>query len=290
MLWYILPRISSCCHCVANRSDYRSQASFRESKNIVEVQAVDVATDSESDGSSDSSGHDPLAIVAGSSTERVWVHKEQQTREPQPVKGRHAGFYALTSSIAPWVVEALARYKPSEEVLALTKPFAADFHKVFEEERASSQGLHDIDAMELMYQCTLELDAAFMLAADKTDDPVDFSASAHLHASRAGGDDHFIIWGKLLTGLDCDPPIVVILPFYLMLCQSFSFEPVCHREDFVYAALTGVDWVSDSLANLLLCRPQLLLEALALRRVIKGWVSSPESKHFLRLQHHMRRP
>ena len=136
----------------------------------------------------------------------------------------------------------MASYEPTSEVLELVKPFATEFHDVLERERASSTGLHDLDAIERTYQCTLEVGAALILAADATDDPVDLSLQ--LHASRAGGDDHFSPWGRLLTGLECDPPIIVQFPFYLMMCQSFTFEPTGHREDYVYSAMTGVDWVS----------------------------------------------
>jgi hypothetical protein len=77
-----------------------------------------------------------------------------------------------------------------------------------------------------------------------------------LHASQAGGDDHFSPWGHLLTGLECDPPIIVQFPFYLFMCQSFTLEPNHLREDYVYTALTGVDWVrTDPPCNLI---PQLL--------------------------------
>ena len=71
-----------------------------------------------------------------------------------------------------------------------------------------------------------------------------------LHASQAGGDDHFTPWGDLLTNLECDPPIIVQFPFYLLMCQSFTLEPIHLREDYVYTALTGVDWVSRTDAYL----------------------------------------
>jgi hypothetical protein len=44
--------------------------------------------------------------------------------------------------------------------------------------------------------------------------------------------------------LECDPPIIVQYPSYLLMCQSFTFEPNWHKEDYVYTALMGVDWVS----------------------------------------------
>lgn len=177
-------------------------------------------------------------------------HQAEAGPPPQPAPGRHIGRYALTTEVAPWVKKAIEVYRPSEEVLELVKPFATAFHEVVNKERESSRGLHDLDAIELTYQCTLEVSAAMLLAADATDDPVDLELS--IHASRAGGDDHFRSWGKFLTDLDCDPPIIAQFPFYLLLCQSFTFEPNWYREDYVYSALTGVDWVS----NLhLLCSP-----------------------------------
>jgi hypothetical protein len=179
-----------------------------------------------------------------SSYGRVWLKSEFRTRPPQPASGRHIGTYALTSEIAPWVKAALGGYKPTEEVLELVEPFAAKFHDLFEKERESSSAWHDLNAVELTYQYTLEVGAAIILAADRTDDPVDLSIQ--LHASRAGGDDHFMSWGRLLTGLECDPPIIVQFPFYLMMCQSFTLEPTSHREDYVYSAMTGVDWVGNS--------------------------------------------
>lgn len=140
-------------------------------------------------------------------------------------------------------MEAIANWHPIREVLDLVAPFAAELHDVCEKERSSSTGLHDIDAIELTYQFTVEVGAAILLAADATNDPVDLSLHTQLHTSAAGGDGHFAPWGKLLTGLECDPPIIVQFPFYLMMCQSFTFEPLGYREDYIYSALTGVDWV-----------------------------------------------
>lgn len=165
------------------------------------------------------------------------------SRLPQPVIGRCIGTYALTSRVSSWVEDALRNYQPSNEVLQLVRPFAMQFHNVIEDERKSSSGLHDINVIELTYQYTLEIGAAILLAADKADDPVDLTL--HLHPSRAGMDDHLIIWGRLLTGLECDPPIIAQFPLYLMMCQAFTFEPDLNssREDYVYSTLTGVDWV-----------------------------------------------
>lgn len=213
---------------------------MKGSKICFQTQASETAKDS------DSRGHNHgTTSLAQSTPERIWLQGGLPTRDPQPTRERHIGVYALTTKIAPWVREAIAKYKPTDDVLALVAPFAAEFHSAVEEERALSSGLHDLDAIELTYQCTLEIGAAVLLAASGTDDPIDLSIGAQLHASRAGGDDHFTSWGRLLTGLDCDPPIIVQFPFYLMMCQSFSFEPTGHREDYVYSALTGIDWVGS---------------------------------------------
>lgn len=150
----------------------------------------------------------------------------------------------MTTEVAPWVKKALTSYQPSNEVLELVKPFATEFHEMITNEKKLSAGLHDIEAIELTYQCTLEICAAILLAADVTDDPANLDLQ--LHASRAGGDDHLKSWGRLLTSLECDPPIIVQFPFYLLMCQSFTFEPNWHKEDYIYSSLTGVDWVSLS--------------------------------------------
>ena len=92
----------------------------------------------------------------------------------------------------------------------------------------------------ILYRCTLWAAAALLLAADKTVDPVNIQSD--LHSSVAGGDEHFTSWGNMLTGLDCQPPIIAMFPIYLMMCQAFTFEKFADREDYAYAALTGVDW------------------------------------------------
>ncbi|KAH8198639.1 hypothetical protein TruAng_007180 [Truncatella angustata] len=208
---------------------------LKASRVDVDLQAHDNCKDSVASGQH---GGDKQSF---SSNGRVWIESGIESPPPKPTSGRHIGTFALTTEVAPWVKEALASYQPTDEVLALVNPFAAEYHGLFEEERRSSFGLHDIDAIELTYQCALEVGAAILLAADVTDDPV--SLSVQLHASKAGGDDHLSSWGKLLTGLECDPPIIAQFPFYLLMCQSFTFEPTCHREDYVYSAMTGVDWI-----------------------------------------------
>jgi hypothetical protein len=81
-------------------------------------------------------------------------------------------------------MNALSAYKPSATVLELVKPFAQQYHDSIERERAMTIRLHDLDAIELTYQCTLEIFAAILLAADKTDGPVQLNPK--LHASQAG--------------------------------------------------------------------------------------------------------
>lgn len=174
-------------------------------------------------------------------SQRVWLRSELASRSPQLTTGRHIGTYALTTSIAPWVKKALTNYRPTAEVLELVRPFASKLHSLLDGERESSSGLHDLDAIEMSYQHSLEIGAAILLGADTTDNPANLSIQ--LHTSRAGGDDHLLPWGRLLTGLECDPPIIAEFPLYLLMCQSFTFEPTVNREDYVYAALTGVDWV-----------------------------------------------
>ena len=173
---------------------------------------------------------------------RVWRENGQEPRPPQPGKWRHIGRYALTTEVAPWVKNAMVSYHPSREVLELVEPFAAEFHALVTKEKESSSGLHDLDTLELVFQSTLEVGAAIILAASSTEDPV--SLTDYLHTSRAGGDNHFVSWGRLITGLECDPPIIVQFPFYLLMCRSFTLDPIDGKEDYVYSALTAVDWVS----------------------------------------------
>ncbi len=95
--------------------------------------------------------------------------------------------------------------------------------------------------VELTYQVSLEVGAEILMAATDNGDAVD--QEIEYHSSRAARDEHLSPWGKLLTGLECDPPIISQFPLYLMMCQSFTFEADSSRENYVYSALTGVDWV-----------------------------------------------
>lgn len=143
--------------------------------------------------------------------------------------------------MAPWVKSAFVAFDLPEQVRELVEPFTDDLHAFLEKERNQSTGLHDLDALELAYQYSLEVGAALLLAGDATKNPVD--RNLQLHATQADGGDHFASWGRLLTGLECDPPIIGIFPFFLLLSQAFTLEPNPLREDYIYAALTGVDWV-----------------------------------------------
>ncbi|KAJ6443744.1 Major facilitator superfamily transporter [Purpureocillium lavendulum] len=192
------------------------------------------------DGSCERPDDGEKASSAGTIT-RPWSTTEYD-REPAeiPSSGRNLGSYPLTSELSPWVRTAITKYVPDEQTTQLVQPFAARFHDLIEKERQSGSGLHDLDLIELSYQLTLEVGTALLLAADKTDCPVDIQNE--YHSSKAANDEHFIAWGKLLTGLDCDPPIIVLFPFYLMMCQAFTLEPNTQQADYVYSALTGVDW------------------------------------------------
>lgn len=170
--------------------------------------------------------------------------KEGQHRHTHSKEDSSIESYAATIVLSSWVENALDKYQPREEVSQLVKPFATDHHDFANHERKCNCGLHHVDPIKRTYQYALQIGAAILLAADKTDDPVDLAL--HLHPSRAGLDDHLSTWGTLLTGLECDPPIIAQLPLYLLMCQAFSFEPTSHsaRDDFVFSALTSVDWVS----------------------------------------------
>ncbi|KAI0973095.1 hypothetical protein F4678DRAFT_478305 [Xylaria arbuscula] len=162
--------------------------------------------------------------------QRTWLRSEVNTRSPQLISGRRIGNYAITIKIAPWLEKVFESYQPTTAVLELVHPFASKLHDVLEKERDMSSGWHDLDAIEMAYQYTLEIATAIILAANATNRPVDLSIK--LHASWAGGDDHLVSWGRLLTGLECDPPIILQFPFYLLLCQSFTLEPTARREDY----------------------------------------------------------
>jgi hypothetical protein len=181
----------------------------------------------------------------GTVSDRTWAVKQCEQRAPLKMSeapGRHTGgHYPLTSNLSSWVYRTMYDFQPDQPVLKFAQPFAAELHAAVDKERKASSGLHDLDMVEFTYQVTLEVGAAVLLAADSTEDPVELQDE--FHSSRAGSDDHFPSWGRLLTGLECDPPIIIMFPVYLMMCQAFTFQPDSTQADYVYSALTGIDWI-----------------------------------------------
>jgi hypothetical protein len=173
---------------------------------------------------------------------RIRIVHEHLNRPPVKVDetNRNIGKYPLTSDLSPWVHELMLNHQPDESVLEFVKPFSAQFHAAIDKERIFSSGLHNLDLVEFTYRVTLEVGAEILLAADATDDPIELQRG--LHTSAAASDDQFYSWGRLLMGLECDPPIIGMFPVYLMMCQAFTSEPNPTRTDYVYAALTGTDW------------------------------------------------
>ncbi|KAF3904433.1 hypothetical protein ABW21_db0208213 [Orbilia brochopaga] len=153
---------------------------------------------------------------------------------------RNIGVYPLTSPLNEWAKKCIENYHPDKATSELVGRYSKVLFEAVDKERATASGLHDIDLVEVKYRVTLEAAAAILLAADATEDPIELVPE--LHSSQAGADDQFTPWGLLLTGLDCQPPIIALFPFYLMMCQAFTFKPSPAKEDYVYAALTGVDW------------------------------------------------
>ncbi|KAG6004628.1 hypothetical protein E4U21_000904 [Claviceps maximensis] len=177
---------------------------------------------------------------------RDWANNDQRTRPPQlsATLRRQLGEYPLTSAMASWVCEAFANYEPLQAALELVRPFSAELHDVFIKEHAASTGWHDLRMIELTYQVTLEVGGEILIAATANGHAV--RTRAEFHSSRAARDDHFSPWGKLLTGLVCDPPIISQFPFYLMMCEAYGFEKESSQEDYVYSALTGMDWIKGN--------------------------------------------
>ena len=135
--------------------------------------------------------------------------------------------------------DSFRNYKPSEDAEILSQPFSDELHEFFERERAVSTGHHDLDLLELVHQVTLEVGAEILIAASK-----DNISITHMPIhSRGSLDEHLSPWGKLLTGLECDPPAISQIPFFLLLCQSFSLEAYSAQENYVYAALIAIDWM-----------------------------------------------
>ncbi|OKL56404.1 hypothetical protein UA08_08052 [Talaromyces atroroseus] len=174
----------------------------------------------------------------------IWniiTHERKTSLRMDNGAGRDTGGdYPLTSNLTAWAKKAMINFRPGYDVCKMVTPFSAQFHAVVEKERKRSSGLHNLDLIEFTYQIALYVGAAILLAADTTADPI--KERAAFHSSRAGADEHLAIWCRLLTGLDCDPPIIAMFPIYLMMCQAFTFEPHSTQADYVYALLTGVDW------------------------------------------------
>lgn len=169
----------------------------------------------------------------------------QQKRQHAPAEDlRKLGKYPRTTDLAPWVKEAFSRYYPDAQTRALIEPFCKNFHEVMNKERQVSTGFHNLNLVEYTYQITLEVAAAILLASDRTENPIEIMDD--VHSSKAGGDSHFHPWGTLLTGLDCQPNIIAIFAFYLMMCQSFTFEKVAKVEDYIYSTLTGIDFAKGA--------------------------------------------
>jgi hypothetical protein len=183
----------------------------------------------------------PQGGVDDEKIRNVSEHRQMRSVKIDQGTGRDTGGdYPLTSNLTSWAKTAMLNYQPGDNVREIIAPFSAQFHAAVEKERKSRSGLHNLDLIEFTYRITLEVGTAILLAANTTEYPVEEQPS--FHSSRAGADEHLAIWGRLLTGLECNPPIISMFPIYLMMCQAFTFEPHSAQEDYVYALLTGVDW------------------------------------------------
>jgi hypothetical protein len=167
-------------------------------------------------------------------------YEHQILLQPAKNTGRNIGKYPLTSSLSSWATKVMDDYQPDGEVTGFVAPFSAQLCAAVNKERQSNTGLHDLNLEEFTYQVTLQVGAAILLAADSTAEPIEIHEE--FSSSKASNDDHFSPWGRLLTGLECDPPIIAMFPVYLMMCKAFTFEPDSVQADYVYSALTGVDW------------------------------------------------
>jgi hypothetical protein len=81
---------------------------------------------------------------------RVWNYMEH--RLPAVTLRQSIGTYPRTSKLAPWVQNAMSKFEPDSRVLQLVKPYSEKLHMVFDAERMSSSGLHDLDLIERIYQ------------------------------------------------------------------------------------------------------------------------------------------
>ncbi|KAK2612250.1 hypothetical protein QQS21_001676 [Conoideocrella luteorostrata] len=179
--------------------------------------------------------------------DREWSSAKNKPYNPRAPKDlmHNIGPYPLTSGLARWVTEAFQNYGPSVDAENLVQPFSAEFHEFLEKERATSTGFHNLGLVELVYQISLEVGADILIAATAMNKS---NLDMAYHSSRTARDEHFAVWGKLLTGLECDPPIISQFPIYLMMCQSFSFETNASQENYVYSTMCGIDWVKGKSA------------------------------------------
>ena len=76
----------------------------------------------------------------------------RNTGDRLPTPRQSISMYPLTSKLALWVHNAVSKFKPDSTVQLFVKPYSEDLHKVFEAERLSSKGLHDLDLIERIYQ------------------------------------------------------------------------------------------------------------------------------------------
>lgn len=173
---------------------------------------------------------------------RHWAKQMKKLHSPNAtVHTKHnIGQYPLTSGLASWVADSFKNYQPSNDAKALAQRFSTQLHEFFENERAISTGFHNLNLLELVYQVTLEVGTEILIAASKESDNIQAHTPIH---SRGSLDDHFASWGKLLTGIDCDPPAIAQIPYFLLLGQAFSLETYSARENYIYATLIAVDWM-----------------------------------------------
>lgn len=82
--------------------------------------------------------------------DRAWNDAEH--RPPARSLRQNIGTYPLTSELAPWVQNAVSAFVPDNRVLQLVKPYSERLHRVFDAERMSSSGLHDLNLIERTYQ------------------------------------------------------------------------------------------------------------------------------------------
>jgi hypothetical protein len=154
---------------------------------------------------------------------RVWLQSAYEHGKPKPGNMRHIGKFALTTEVAPWIMKALSTHKPSPEVLVLIKPYAQQYHDSIEQERATTTGLHDIDSIELTYQCTLEICAAILLAADETDEPGKWvTVSGRLRFKTQNHSTHVRQWNQIIDCMRRKRVVMTISPPGVASIQTWN--------------------------------------------------------------------